>query len=102
MLLRSLITMALCVLALGCSGIAADDFPASGSDAASPQLELRTNPSPSLLAGQTRELRVRYLSAAGSPVVGAPLSFDLWNGASGASLTPAEAVTDQDGEASAT
>jgi len=101
MYLRSLISAALCALAFGCS----DDSGAATSGLASeftrPRLELLAEAA-ALLPGETVALRVRYLDAAGQPVPDAPVDFGLSGGASGASLTPAQALTDVSGEAQST
>lgn len=99
MYLRSLLSVALCAV-LGCSALDSD-MPASGtSDAGSRyMLVLTTSSTVAMLPGEARDLSVRYVDASGRPLIGEPVSFGLLGGASGASLSPAQSITDDEGNA---
>ena len=95
-------TFCLLSLLLGCASadVASDALIEADDRGAPRELELASaSPPVEVLPGQTVELAVRYRSISGESPAGLQVEFALAGMASGASLTPARAVTDGAGVA---
>jgi hypothetical protein len=92
---RFFVSVAIVALLSGCG----DDAPATDASASGRQLLLEDLPTPDigLRTAASRILKVRYLTLAGAPIVGEPISFTISGTPRGSTLSDATVYSDSNG-----